>query len=157
VRNDPVAHERARVEHEQARAERVEGRSQGGGLGIHVALNEERLERPRTLPDLAHQMEEQCDVPSAGEAVNESVEERGVAGGVERGDESARARAEPPEKILKASANRGDATVGEARSDQPDDLPIFRIVIPTNDSDGVAVEEAPVVPATQILKGQEEG
>ncbi len=96
-------------------------------------------------------MEEQRYVPPAGETVNEPVEEGGVAGGVEGGDESIRAWAEPLEKILEASANRGHATVGEACSDQPDDLPIFRVVKSADDADGIAVEEAPVVSATQSL------
>lgn len=152
MRNDPIARERAPVERKQARAERIERRPQGGGLRIRVALDEKRLERPRPFPDLAHQMEKQCDVPSSGESVNESVEEGGVAGRIERSDESTRVPAEPLEETPEASANRCDTTVGEARGDQPDDLPILRIVELANDSYGIAVEEASVVSTAQILE-----
>lgn len=151
MRHDAIAHERACVEREQTRAELVERWTQGWGVRIRVTVEEERLDRSRALPDLAHEMEQQCDVASAGEAVNETVEAGRVPGRVERRDEPARAWSEPGQDARETRTNRGDATVGEARRDQTDELTVSRIVKPANDSDGIAVEEATVVPSTQIL------
>ena len=153
----PARRERPRVEREQPSAKIIEGRTHGRSVGLRIALDEERLERPRSLSRLTHEMQKQRDVPSAGEAVDESVEARGVARRVEGGDESTRVGAETGEQAHEASANRGDATVGETRSDQTDDFTVLRIVEPANDADRIAFEEAPVIPAAQVLEGTEKG
>ena len=89
--------------------------------------------------------------------MNEAVEARRIADGIEAVDESTWARTESREEAEETRANRSDATVSQSRREQPDDLAIVRIVETADDPDGIAIEEAPVVPPTQIFQGIEEG
>jgi hypothetical protein len=104
------------------------------------------------LLSLSDEMAEKGHVLSAREPVNEPLEPAGVLLRIERRHESGRLGSHPGEQVEDAGADRGHASIGEAGGDQPDDLAVTRIIEPSNDTDGVAVEEPPIVMAAKVLE-----
>lgn len=132
-------------------AEAIQGRTDVGPLRP-ISLEEERFERSGSLEHLPENDEQRGEVVRPDPPVSAAGQPGTVAGHVERPHERGGRRPHRTEHPIDRREHAGDPAEGQARGDEPGDLPIRGVVVRTDPLDGIRDLPGPIETGVQPIQ-----